>query len=141
MVIPRGFDLRLHVYWEDFLDRSTRDQLDVANMEVRDLKRSNKDLEQQLVWKVRNHSSQEHDSRNKSQYSFMQVLLKGLFLLIFTSQFFVHTATKKTIELFCNSEAVSLLVMQLDLILVHQSIDYFHYYNVIIKNAGVVWCK
>ncbi|XP_061164294.1 sodium channel and clathrin linker 1-like [Saccostrea echinata] len=31
--------------------RSTRDQLDVANMEVRDLKRSNKDLEQQLVWK------------------------------------------------------------------------------------------
>ncbi|XP_062577516.1 sodium channel and clathrin linker 1-like [Saccostrea cucullata] len=31
--------------------RSTRDQLDVANMEVRDLKRSNTDLEQQLVWK------------------------------------------------------------------------------------------
>ena len=126
MVIPRGFDLRLHVYWEDFLDRSTRDQLDVANMEVRDLKRSNKDLEQQLVWKVRNHSSQEHDSRNKSQYSLMLVLLKDLLiLLIFTSQFLVHTATKKTIELFCKSEAVSLLVMQLDLILQVQSIDYF----------------
>ena len=55
----------------------------------------------------------------------MQVLIKGLFLLIFTSQFFVHTATKKTIELFCNLEAVSLLVMQLDLILQVQSIDFF----------------
>ncbi|XP_048773873.2 sodium channel and clathrin linker 1-like [Ostrea edulis] len=31
--------------------RSTREQLDVANMEARDLKRSNKDLEQQLIWK------------------------------------------------------------------------------------------
>ena len=55
----------------------------------------------------------------------MQVLIKGLFLLILTSQFFVPPATKKTIELFCNLEAVSLLVMQLDLILQVQSIDFF----------------
>lgn len=31
--------------------RSTRDQLDMANTEVRELKRSNKDIEQQLIWK------------------------------------------------------------------------------------------
>lgn len=30
--------------------RSTRDQLDMANTEVRELKRSNKDIEQQLIW-------------------------------------------------------------------------------------------
>lgn len=36
----------------NFFDRSTRDQLDMANTEVRELKRSNKDIEQQLIWKV-----------------------------------------------------------------------------------------